>query len=188
MADFGVEAEKREELVRRYTTPAMQRFYDLMLEQVDKRDFLSATLALNVILEGMAYPIYRYEKAYWSRIDPGLSDIINAAFLDEVAHVGYGEAYLRAQAREPAVRNKLTKLAGEFHTLMMEIFNTVIHRYVGLYQAAANAHMETMGDVEIFPDRKMRELTEEDQIRTLMASISHEYERRMRNIGLDLKA
>ena len=96
MARFGITPEKREQLVKRYTTPPMRKFYDLMLEQVDRHDYVSATLALNIILEGMAYPIYRYEKAYWSTLDPGLSDVINAAFYDEVAHVGYGEAFLRS--------------------------------------------------------------------------------------------
>ena len=32
----------------------------------------------------------------------------------------------------------------------------------------------------------MADVSEEDQIRTLMHGISHEYQRRMRNIGLDL--
>jgi len=44
---------------------------------------------MNVILEGLAYPIYRYETKYWSRLDPGLSGLIADAFHDEVQHVNF---------------------------------------------------------------------------------------------------
>lgn len=188
MADIGVEPGKRDDIVRKYTTPAMRKFFDLIMEQVDKRDFAAATLALNIILEGMAYPVYRYEKAYWSRFDPGLSQIIAGAFADEITHVGYGEAYIRhACATDVVTRNRILKLAGEFHGLMREVFQGVIFHYIGLYQAAANNHMDLIGDVEIFPGHKMAETSEEEQVRILMESISEEYSRRMASMGLELK-
>src|SRR3569832_531047 len=90
-ADFGYTPEQRNRLVGNYVTPAMKNFHDLILEQVDKKDFVAATIAQNIIMEGMAYPIYRYEYKYWSRFDPSLSSIIRGAFADESNHVHYGE-------------------------------------------------------------------------------------------------
>ena len=69
MADFGIIPEQRVELEKQVTTPAMQKFYDLIHEQVDKGDFIASTLAQNITMEGMAYPVYRYEIKYWSRVD-----------------------------------------------------------------------------------------------------------------------
>lgn len=186
LADFGVTPEQREGMMARVTTPAMQKFYDLICEQVDKRNFLTAMLSHNIILEGMAYPLYRYQRKYWSRLDPGLSQIIEGAFADEVHHVTFGEAIMRQHARGgEQQRNELRRLTADFHKLMIEVFEGVINHYVGLYQEAANNYMEIMGDIEIFPGRTMVTLSEEDQVRWLLREVQNEHSARLVRIGLE---
>lgn len=185
LADFGVTPEQRERLMQQVTTPAMKRFYDLIAEQVDKRNFVSAIVAHNVVLEGMAYPVYRYETKYWSRFDPGLSHIIQGAFADEVHHVSYGEAMIREYIKnDVAVRNRIRELAAQFHLLMSEVFEGVIRHYIGLYQEAANGYTELMGDLEIFPGHHMARLSEEEQVRMLLKEIQSEHTRRLARVGL----
>ena len=71
------------------TTKELRKFYDLIEEQVDRGDFAAAMMAHNIVLEGMAYPIYRYEAAYWSIFDPSLTQLIRGAFAVVcVANVG----------------------------------------------------------------------------------------------------
>lgn len=185
MADFGVTPEERDRLMERVTTPAMKNFYDLICEQVDKRDFITSMLSHNIILEGMAYPLYRYQRKYWSRIDPGLSQIIEGAFADEVHHVNFGEAIMRQHARgSNQQRNELQRLAADFHKLMTDVFEGVITHYVGLYQEAANNYKDIMGDIEIFPGHRMATLTEEDQVRMLLKEVQIEHSSRLARIGL----
>ncbi len=186
IADLGIQPEKRADLVKNYTTPGMRKIYDLILEQVDKGDFYAASVAQNLILEGMAYPIYRYEIKYWSRIDPNLSKIIKGAFADEAHHVGFGEAIAKFNVRsgDIALKNRMEKLTSDFSKLMTETFEYVIHHYVGLYQMCANKYMDRMGDIEIFPGRKMFDTTEEDQVRLLLGEIKTEHNQRMARIGL----
>lgn len=187
MAAIGVGPEERLRLIDSVTTPAMAKFFHLILEQVDKRDFLGATIALNLILEGMAYPVYRYEAKYWSRLDPALSQVISGAFADEITHVGFGEAYIRSAVRTGAeVRNKTIRLAKEFNLLMTEVFNGVIRHYVGLYQEAANNYLDLMGDLEIFPGHIIANTSEEQQVRILLNDIGMEFRKRMRNIGIEM--
>jgi hypothetical protein len=163
----------------------MQRFYDLICEQVDKGDFVGAMLAHNVILEGMAYPLYRYETRYWSRFDPALSQIIQGAFADEAHHVSFGEAIMREQIkRGGALRSRVERLSRDFARLMTDVFEAVIHHYIGLYQEAANTHMHLLGDLEIFPGHKMAEVSEEQQVRILLAEIQAEHAHRLVRIGL----
>jgi hypothetical protein len=187
VADFDVTPEKRAALVRRYTTPSLRAFYDLILEQVDRRDFYAASIAQNLILEGMAYPLYRYEIKYWSRFDPGLSRTIRGAFADEVHHVGFGEAINREQVARAGVadRNRLRTLVGHFHRLMTGVFEEVIKFYVGLYQECADQYRSLVGDVEIFPGHTLGTLSEEDQTRMLLAEIQREHRERLGRIGLD---
>lgn len=185
LADFGVTPEERDRLIQQVTTPQMQNFYDLIDEQVDKGDFSSALLAHNVVLEGMAYPVYRYEIKYWSRFDRGLSQIIQGAFADEVHHVSYGEAMIRHHCKKGYVtKANISKLAREFHILMKEVFEGVISHYIGLYQEAANNHMDLIGDIEIFPGHTMATVTEEDQVRLLLKEIQDEHQNRLERIGI----
>jgi hypothetical protein len=185
LADFGVTPEQRERMMERVTTPAMRKFYDLICEQVDKRNFVTAMLSHNIILEGMAYPLYRYQRKYWSRLDPGLSQIIEGAFADEVHHVSFGEAIMRHHASGgEEQRNRLRALASDFHKLMTEVFEGVISHYIGLYQEAANNYMDIMGDIEIFPGRLMSTLSEEEQVRLLLLEVQNEHAARLARINL----
>jgi 1,2-phenylacetyl-CoA epoxidase catalytic subunit len=185
MADFGVGPQERNALMARVTTPQMKRFYDLISEQVDRGDYVAALIAHNIILEGMAYPVYRYEIKYWSRLDAGLSQMIQGAFADEVHHVSYGEAYLRSLiAGDLTLRNRIQRLLGEFELLMTEVFEGVIDHYIGLYQAAASAHLDLMGDIQIFPGKRIAELSEEDQVRLLLQEVRDEHAKRLLTLGI----
>jgi len=186
MADFGVTPGKRDMLVKRYMTPAIRKFYDLLLEQVDKGDFIAGSLAQNIVMEGMAYPLYRYQIKYWSKIDPSLSQMIRGAFADEVHHVSYGEAIIghHVKGLDPGRKSRLRALIGEFSQLMTEAFNQAINHYIGLYQECANQHMELMGDIEIFPGTRMATISEADQARMLLDEIQREHSQRSARIGL----
>jgi hypothetical protein len=186
MADLGVTPEKRIKLVDRHTTPALRSFFDLILEQVDKRDFYAASIAQNIILEGMAYPVYRYEIRYWSPFDSGLTRTIQGAFADEVHHVQFGEVINAGHIRQVGVehRNRIRAMTAQFHVLMRDIFEEIIRHYVGLYQECANQYMDLVGDVEIFAGRKMADTTEEEQTRLLLAEIEDEHHKRLGRMGL----
>lgn len=185
LADLGVTPAQRDKLIAQYTTPPLRKFFDLLDEQLDKNDFDGAVIGHNLILEGMAYPIYRYETRYWSKFDPGLSQLIHGAFRDEVHHNRYAEEYLKSRVRKDAsARNHVLDLARQFHLLMTDIFDNAIRHYIGLYQEAANAHMDVLGDIEIFPGKKMADMSEEEQTRRLQQEIQDEYKIRLRNLGL----
>ncbi|HXZ97235.1 MAG TPA: ferritin-like domain-containing protein [Burkholderiales bacterium] len=186
MADFGISPEERNKLVKRFATPAIRKFYDLVLEQVDKRDFIAGCLAQNIVMEGMSYPVYRYEIKYWSRIDSSLSQIIRGAFADEVHHVSYGEAIIKHHIKglDPSKKSKLQALISEFSGLMTEAFEQVISHYIGLYQECANEHMSLMANIEIFPGRLISSVSEEDQVRLLLGEIRREHAQRAARIGL----
>lgn len=185
LADFGVAPAERNGLMARVTTRQMKQFYDLIREQVDKRDYTAALIAHNVILEGMAYPVYRYEIKYWSRLDAGLSQMIQGAFADEVHHVSYGEAFTRNLLRgDVALRNRINRMLHDFEGLMTGVFEAVIDHYIGLYQAAADAHKDLMGDIVIFPGKRIADLSEEDQVRMLLAEIRKEHSDRLGALGL----
>jgi len=181
----GADDADRERLMERYDIPQLKALFQAIDEQIDRRDFCGAAMGQNLILEGMAFPVYRYESKYWSRLDPGLSEVIRGAFADEVQHTSFGEAFLARTLREdPTQRAKMHRLLYDFRALMDAAFDAVIRHYIGLYQCAADAHMERLGDIEIFPNRTMSNTSEEEQVRILRAEIEREFTRRAEAIGL----
>lgn len=185
LADFGVSPERRNEMMARVTTPEMKKFYDLISEQVDRGDFAAAMLSHNIILEGMAYPVYRYEMAYWSVFDPQLSAMIKGAFADEVHHVAYGESLMRNYSRMgDKTRNTMAALAKDFRMLMTDVFNSTIDHYIGLYQLAADNYMDEIGNIQIFPGKRMCDVNEKEQAEILMNEVHVECEKRLERIGL----
>ncbi|MBM3117045.1 ferritin-like domain-containing protein [Jeongeupia naejangsanensis] len=185
LAQFGVSPQQRDQLMEDMTTKELRSFYDLIREQVDKGDFAAAMMAHNIILEGMAYPIYRYESAYWSVFDPSLSQLIRGAFSDEVHHVRFGEAIISRYTKlGDASRNRMQRLASEFHKLMTDVFESSIQHYIHLYQLVTDQYMEEVGDIEIFQGKKIRDVSEKDQAYILMEQIQQEHQNRMQRIGL----
>ena len=134
----------------------------------------------------MLFRSYRYEIRYWSRFDPSLSQVIRGAFADEAHHVGFGEAIMCSHFKRlgGAQRNQAGRLVREFESLMTEVFEGMIRHYIGLYQEAANNHLDLIGDLEIFPGRTMAQITEEEQVRLLLEEIKREHGRRLARIGL----
>jgi hypothetical protein len=185
-ADFGYTPDQRDRIVGNYVTPAMRDFHDLILEQVDRGDFVSATIAQNIIMEGMAYPIYRYEYKYWSKFDPSLSSIIRGAFADEAHHVGYGEAMISHiyAGMDGANKARIATLLSRFEKLMTEIFEGVIRHYVGMYQECSNEHDALVGGIEIFKGHRLRDVTEEMQVRVLLQEIRDEHAQRLARMGI----
>lgn len=185
MADVGVTPAERQALVARVTTRELRTFYDLIREQVDRCDVVCALAAHNIILEGMAYPIYRYEIRYWSRLDPALSRMIQGAFADEVNHVGFGETFIAEAVRtSPETRARVTRLCKDGVRLMNAVFESVIRKYVGLYQTVADRHLDLMGDIQIFPGKRIHELSEEAQVRMLLDEIKRELVKRLEAINI----
>ena len=49
----------------------------------------------NLVLEGMAHPLYSYEERYWKPVDPYLARLVRGAFIDETRHVAFGAGVVR---------------------------------------------------------------------------------------------
>jgi hypothetical protein len=184
---IGLDREKKNSLVERFNTKGVKRFHDLIREYLDKKDFLASTIAMNVILEGLAYPIYRYETKYWSRLDPGLSALIAGAFHDEVQHVNFGVALVKSLVgKDAGMRIRATALLHEFKNMVDEVFEESRNNYVKIYREAAAKHMDVMADLEIFPGVPLGSVSEEDQVRILQKETQSEFDRRMSSIGISV--
>jgi len=185
-AALGVGPEKRERLAANLLSRAYREFFDLLLEAVDAGDFEGGVVGLNVILEGMASPLYDYEMRYWRPFDPGLVAIIDGAFKDECRHVGFGEKCLAWRLRRDAgLRARVQRRVDELSKKMRVVFAEFLAAFVGFYDLAVSEHPERARDIEIIPGRRLVETSAEEQVRWLEAEIRRGHRRRLERIGLD---
>lgn len=184
--ELGVPAEVRDRLGLDLMPGAYREFLDTVLAAVDDGDFESGLIGLNVILEGMAFPLYEYEMRYWAPFDPGLVEIVNGAFKDECRHVGFGEKRLAHRlAADPGTRRRVQKRVDEYARLMRLAFDQFLGTSVSLYDAAMREHPERAAQVEIIPGRSLLTTSTEDQVRWLEAQILRGHARRLGRMGLD---
>ena len=188
LRELDVDDEEREFLIKRVVSPKMQEFIDLMIERVEERDLLGGIIALNIILEGMAFPLYSYEAKYWKPFDPGLSEIIMGAFKDETRHVGFAEyKMMDVLSKHPEERERLSALATKLSKVMTESFEIFLSLFVGEYQEACQDHAELIGDTEIAPGMRMIDTPVEEQVRFLLKEIQEVHKQRAEKIGLRLE-
>ncbi len=185
-AELGLDEEKREKLASNLLSPAYREFFDLLLESVDRGDFEAGVVGLNVILEGMALPLYSYEMRYWRPFDPGIVSVIEGAFRDECRHVGFGEKHLAwLLARDPGARARVQRRVDELAKKMRDVFAEFLASFVGFYDLAVQEYPELAASVEIVPGRRLVDTPADEQVRWLEAEIARGHRKRLERIGLE---
>jgi hypothetical protein len=184
--ELGLEPDKRERLAANLLSPAYKGFFDLLLEAVDRGDFEAGIVGLNVILEGMAFPLYDYETRYWRPFDAGIVEIITGAFKDECRHVGFGEKYLAWRLRGDAgARARVQRRTDELSLKMRDVFAEFLASFVGFYDLAVQEYPERCASVEILPGRPLASTSADEQVRWLESEIRKGHQRRLERIGLE---
>jgi 1,2-phenylacetyl-CoA epoxidase catalytic subunit len=89
--DLGVKKDELEDVLSQHANPNLVKFAEVLLEKVDKGDFLAGVVGQNIVLEGMAFSVF--EMMYASSIDnnPTFASTLSGTIADERRHVGFGE-------------------------------------------------------------------------------------------------
>lgn len=165
--------------------PPLKNFLDNCYEIVDRGEFIEGLALMNLVFEGMAYPLYAYEQRYWEPVDPYLSSLVRSAFADEARHVSYGAQLvndlLKGDAKRKAKVNKLCKDASK---IMDEVFNYYVRKFVKLFDAVARQHKDLFAGAEFAPGRKIFDTPYEEQIKTIHASIEKQHSQLMARAGI----
>ncbi|MBM4255106.1 MAG: hypothetical protein FJ147_04325 [Deltaproteobacteria bacterium] len=165
--------------------PPLRQFIDRCYEVADSGLFVEALTLMNLILEGMAYPLYSYEERYWQPLDPFLAQLIRSAFIDETRHVAFGTAIVQRLLHDvPEHRNRVITLCREARMVMNEIFRYYIRKFVGLFDAVARRHGEHFADIEIAPGQLIVDTPYQEQVSIIHSHIDTEHTRLLGRAGL----
>lgn len=165
--------------------PPLRRFIDRCYEVADGGSFVEAMTLMNLILEGMAYPLYTYEERYWRPLDPFLAQLIRHAFVDETRHVTFGAALIVALLKDdPSQRARVVALCADARMAMSEIFQYYVRKFVGLFDAVARRYREQFAGVECAPGHLIAETPYAEQVAIVHHSITTEHTRLLARAGL----
>jgi hypothetical protein len=168
-------------------TPPLRRFVERCYEVADSGDFLAGLTLTNLLLEGMAYPLYAYEQRYWQPIDPYLAALVRSAFVDETRHVTYGARLVRdLLADDPRARARIAPICRQARLALREAFQYYIRVFVGLFDAVARRHRDLFADAELAPGRRIADTPYADQVAHILHDIDGEHSRLLASAGLDL--
>lgn len=167
--------------------PPLQRFLDLCYEVTDRGTFVEGLVLMNLVLEGMAHPLYAYEQRYWRPADPYLTRLIASAFADETRHVALGAATVRdALEKDTSARARAQTLVREGRQIMSEVFDYYIRKFVGLFDAVARRHQTLFAHAEFEPGRLISETPYADQVNAIRFRIDEEHGRLLGRAGLSV--
>lgn len=165
--------------------PPLRKFIDLCYEVADRGSFVEGLVLTNLVLEGMAYPLYGYEERYWAPVDPYLARLIRSAFADETRHVAFGAAVVQAAlVADPAARARVQRLTDDARRVMGEVFTYYVRKFVGLFDAVARRHVALFADAELQPGRRLADTPYQEQIACIRHSIDTEHARLLGRAGL----
>jgi len=165
--------------------PPLKSFVERCYEVADGGSFIDAIVLMNLVLEGMAHPLYSYEERYWKALDPYLARLVRAAFADEARHVHQGAMLVRRLLEDdPVRRGQAARLCAEARIVMGEVFEYYIREFVTVFDTVARRHPELFAGVELAPGKLIAKTPYEDQVRIIRASIDDEHSRLIARTGL----
>ena len=130
--DLGVKHAELEDVVRERANPNLVKFAELLLDKVDRKDFVAGVVGQNVILEGMAFHVFEMMHAANRDANAKFAQTLAGTIADERRHVGFGENRIGSLIREhPERKADVEKLQREMSYWMLATFGSQVRQGPG---------------------------------------------------------
>jgi hypothetical protein len=188
LLDLGVETDELEDVVRERANPNLVKFAELLLDKVERKDFVAGVVGQNVILEGMAFHVFEMMHAGNRELNPKFAHTLAGTIADERRHVGFGENRIGSLIREhPERKPDVEKLQREMSYWMLATFGAQLRQGPGPAEmqkrlaARGVAHKEAPAT---WHGVKLGEASTEDLEAALGGTILKEFKLRLERIGI----
>ena len=121
--DLGVGKGELESAIRRHANPNLVKFAEVLLEKVDRKDFVAGVVGQNIVLEGMAFNVFEMMHAGNVALNPKFAHTLAGTIADERRHVGFGENRIGSLIREnPLRKGDIERMQKEMSYWMLATF------------------------------------------------------------------
>jgi 1,2-phenylacetyl-CoA epoxidase catalytic subunit len=122
--DLGVKKKELESTLEQYANPNLVKFAEILLEKVDKGDFVAGVVGQNIVLEGMAFTVFEMLHAVTAPMNPKFAHTLEGTIADERRHVGFGENRIGSLIRQfPEKKAEVEQMQKEMTYHMLAAFS-----------------------------------------------------------------
>jgi len=186
--DLGVKKADLESTLQAHANPNLVRFAELLLEKVDRKDFIPGVVGQNVILEGMAFSVFEMVQAASRDVNPKFASTLSGTIADERRHVGFGENYIGALIREqPEKKPEIERMQKEMSYYMLATFSDQFQdaERRELAEIRRKAREASGGGTGEWQGRRLGDLAPEEMEGLLAETVLGEFKTRLGRIGID---
>lgn len=121
--DLGVKKNELESTISQLANPHLVKFAEILLEKVDKGDFVAGIVGQNIVLEGLAFSTFEMMYAANLEANPKFAHTLRGTIADERRHVGFGENRIGSLIREqPEKKPEVEQMQKEMSYHMLATF------------------------------------------------------------------
>jgi len=181
--DLGVTKAALEDTIRHYANPNLVRFAEVLLEKVDKKDFVAGVVGQNVVLEGMAFSVFEMMYALTREMNPKFGHTLSGTIADERRHVGFGENRIGSLVKQhPEKKPAIERMQKDMSYFMLATFadafrNSQVDDEMNRL-GAPRGHAEYQG-------ADLGEMTPAQMEGVLADTVLREFKTRLGRIGID---
>jgi hypothetical protein len=121
--DLGVKKTELEDVVARHANPHLVKFAEILLEKVDRGDFVAGVVGQNIVLEGLAFSVFEMMQAANVEANPKFAQTLAGTIADERRHVGFGENRIGSLIRQhPEKKSEIEQMQKDMAYHMLATF------------------------------------------------------------------
>jgi 1,2-phenylacetyl-CoA epoxidase catalytic subunit len=190
--DLGVKPADLESTIDRYVNSHLKDFAGVLLEKVDKKDFVAGVVGQNIVLEGMAFSVFEMLHASTIEINPKFAHTLSGTIADERRHVGFGENRIGELIRRyPEKKAEVQKMQQEMTGHMLATFHEQFAagaRATDEAQRVAATKSAGQRRTAEYQGLNLAEASSEDMENTLSKTVLNEFKIRLGRIGLEYQS
>jgi len=190
MYDLGVKKEDLESTLTHYGNANLVKFAEVLLEKVDKKDFIAGVVGQNIVLEGMAFSVFEMLKAVNENSNKKFAHVLAGTIADERRHVGFGENRIGSLITQyPERKPEIEQMQKDMTYHMLATFADAFSEREETYEEArkitgADANDEGV----IWHGADLSVLEPKDMENVLADTVLKEFKTRLGRIGLDYQS
>jgi len=123
--DLGVKKSELDDVIAEHANPNLVKFAEVLLEKVDKGDFVAGVVGQNIVLEGMAFSVFEMLHAAVNGANSKFASTLSGTISDERRHVGFGENRIGSLIRQhPERKADVERMQKDMAYHMLATFST----------------------------------------------------------------
>ncbi|MDH3213254.1 MAG: ferritin-like domain-containing protein [Myxococcales bacterium] len=183
--ELGVSQAELENVLEAHANPNLVKFAEVLLEKVDKKDFVAGVVGQNIVLEGMAFNVFEMLKAANDELNPKFAHTLSGTIADERRHVGFGENRIGSLIREnPERKPDVERLQKEMSYYMLATFADTF-RDRSVHEEMARLRGASEGGSAQWQGVNLNELGPEQMEAILADTVLKEFKLRLERIGIE---